>query len=229
MVEFRGVSKAYARVAGGRVHALADASFRIGQGELAILCGPMGAGKSTLLRLISGEERPSQGTVLVDGTDLGTLGRRGLARLRRRLAVIPQEPRLVAERTAFGNVAFVLQALGLPRAEARARALAALRQVGLAAKGNALPAELAWSERQRLSIARALAVAPRLLLADEPFAVVDDAVTGEMVELFRAMNKEGTTVVLATRVARLARDLRARAFMLDGGRVRVDEPPHADA
>ncbi len=229
MVEFRGVSKAYARAAGGRVHALAGASFRIGQGELAVVCGPIGAGKSTLLRLVSGEERPSQGTVLVDGTDVGTLGRRGLARLRRSLAVIPQEPRLVADQTAFGNVAFVLQALGLSRAEARARALTALRQVGLAAKGNALPVELALSERQRLSIARALAVAPRLLLADEPFAVVGDAATGELIELFRAMNKEGTTVVLATRAARLAGDLRARAVMLDGGRVRVDEAPLADA
>jgi len=220
MVEFRGVSKTYARAAGGRVHALSDATFSIGPGELSILSGPAGAGKSTVLRLAAGEERPTAGTVLVEGQDLGRLRRRELGRLRRGLGVIPQEPRLLADRTVFGNVAVVLRALGFPAREVRTRALGVLREVGLGARPNALPGELARGERQRLAIARALATHPRLVLADEPFAALDAAEADELLAVLRAALGRGATVLLATRVASFPDAAgRAPVIRLDGGRV----------
>lgn len=220
MVELRGVSKVYTRAAGGRVEALVDASVQIGPGEVAVVSGPSGSGKSTLIRLLYGEERPSQGTVLVAGASVGTLGRGHLARLRRRLGVIPQDRRLLADRTVFGNVTFVLRALGIPRRQVRPRALEALREVGLAAKPTALPAELAQGERQRLLLARALAMAPSLLLADEPTDMLDDVAAGEVLALLRAVHARGTTVVVASHVPGLATQLGGHSLILEGGRLR---------
>src|SRR5512132_2749827 len=109
MVEFRGVSKVYMRRAGGAVvHALADATFEVGAGEIVVLSGPTGSGKSTVLRLATGQERPSEGRVLVDGAHVGALGRRALAGLRRGLGILPAESLLLPDRTVFGNVALVL-------------------------------------------------------------------------------------------------------------------------
>src|SRR5262245_39281955 len=119
MLELRAVSKVYGRAAGGRVEALVDLSFEAKPAELAVLVGPVGAGKSTLLRLITGEERPTRGAVLVDGTEVGALGGRGLARIRRDIGVVAQEGHLLSDRTALGNLTFVLRALGTGRAEAR--------------------------------------------------------------------------------------------------------------
>lgn len=229
MVEFRGVSKVYARAVGGRVHALAEATFRVSPGELVILSGPSGAGKSTVLRLAAGEESPTAGTVLVDDQDLGALSRRGLARLRRSLGVILQEPRLVADRTVFGNVALVLRALGLPGSEVRTRALGALRDVGLGTKPNALPAELAAGERQRLALARALAPGPRLVLADEPFAGLDAADAGEWLALLRAVQAQGGTVLVATRATGPPGGAGARVIRLQGGHPWPDGGPSASA
>jgi ABC-type ATPase involved in cell division len=219
MVELRHVTKVYTRAAGGRVAALAEASFRIARGELVVVVGPAGSGKSTLLRLVSGEERPSRGTVLVEDEDGGALGRRGLARVRRRLGVVPQDLRLVGDRTALGNVTVVLQGLGTARGEARGRALRALRAVGLGERPNVLPAELAGGEQRRLAIARALATGPRVLLADEPFGPGEAGVGADLLDLVRAVNAQGTTVLVATRTSDLAGALGARALVLDRGRL----------
>ena len=195
MLEFRGVSKVYGRAAGGRVEALVDLSFEVKPTELAILVGPVGAGKSTLLRLVTGEERPTRGSVLVDGVDVGTLGARGLARLRRTLATLPQDGPLLPDRTALGNVTFVLRALGVGRGEARERALAALIEVGLGPARNALPHELAVGERRRVLLARALATQPQLLLAEEPTAMLDADAARIVVTLLRSLGGRGTSQV----------------------------------
>jgi cell division transport system ATP-binding protein len=221
MVEFRAVSKLYARRAGGPVvPALSDATFRVEPGELVVLAGPSGAGKSTVLRLASGLERPSAGRLVVDGEDLDTLGRRGLLRLRRRLGIVPQEPGLLDERTAFGNLTLVLRALGASRGEARRRSLRALREVGLAARANAFPGELTASERCRLALARALAGGPRLLLVDEPTTGLDHAAVREVLEVLRAAHARGTTVLVAAGAPGLAGELGARALFLAEGRLR---------
>ena len=225
MLELRGVSKVYGRAAGGRVEALADLSFEVKPTELAALVGPVGAGKSTLLRLITGEERPTRGAVLVDGTEVGALGARGLARLRRGLGVLAQEGRLLPDRTALGNLTFVLRALGAGRTEARERALAALIEVGLGAVRNALPHELATGERRRVLLARALATRPRLFLADEPTAMLDPTASATVVTLLRSLSLRGTTCVVATQATELARALEGRVLRLDAGRLRPGGDP----
>ena len=222
MVEFRGVTKLYPRAGGQRLEALVDLSFEIAPGELTVVAGPSGAGKSTLVRLAMGEERPSRGAVLVAGENLAGLGRHGLARVRRRLGVVSQEGRLLPDRTVFGNVAFVLRALGMRRREARARALAQHREAGLAGRLNALPRELAHAERQRLLLARALASVPSLLLADEPTAMLDGPTTDEILSLLRAAQARGMTVFVATHAPEVAARLGGRKLRLDAGRLRED-------
>jgi cell division transport system ATP-binding protein len=225
MLELRGVSKVYGRAAGGRVEALVDLSFEVKPTELAVLVGPVGAGKSTLLRLITGEERPTRGAVLVDGTEVGALGARGLARLRRDLGVLAQEGRLLADRTALGNLTFVLRALGTGRSEARERALAALVEVGLGPARNALPDELAVGERRRVLLARALATRPRLLLADEPTAMLDPGAAAAVVTVLRNLALRGITCLVATHAPELARTLDGRILRLAGGRLRPEGDP----
>jgi cell division transport system ATP-binding protein len=225
MLELRGVSKVYGRAAGGRVEALVDLSFEVKPAELAVLVGPVGAGKSTLLRLITGEERPTRGAVLVDGTEVGALGARGLARLRRDLGVLAQEGRLLADRTALGNLTFVLRALGIRRSEARERALAALVEVGLGPARNALPDELAVGERRRVLLARALATRPRLLLADEPTAMLDPGAAATVVTVLRNLALRGITCLVATHAPELARALDGRILRLAGGRLRPEGDP----
>jgi ABC-type ATPase involved in cell division len=225
MLELRGVSKVYGRAAGGRVEALIDLSFEVKPTELAVLVGPGGSGKSTLLRLVAGEERPTRGSVLVDGVEVGTLGKRGLARLRRSLGILFQDAPLLPDRTALGNVTFVLRALGMGRGEARERALAALVDVGLGPARNALPDELAAGERRRVLLARALAPRPRLLLADEPTAVLDATDAAIVVRLLRSLAERGTTCLVATQDVEIARALDGRVLPLAAGRLRPEARP----
>jgi ABC-type ATPase involved in cell division len=225
MLELRGVSKVYGRAAGGRVEALADLSFEVKPPELAVLVGPGGAGKSTLLRLITGEERPTRGSVLVDGTEVATLGARGLARLRRGLGVLDQDGHLLPDRTALGNLTFVLRALGARGAEARERALAALIEVGLGPARNALPHELAAGERRRVLLARALVTRPRLVLADEPTALLDAPAAATVVTLLRSLAGRGITCLVATQAPDLAHALEGRRLPLAGGRLRPEGDP----
>jgi len=220
MVDFQGVSRLYAHRAGGPVvRALRDVSFQVTPGELVLVTGPSGAGKSTVLRLICGEERPSQGRLVVDGEDVGALGRRGLARLRRRLGVVPADGRLLGDRTILGNIALVLRALGAGRRDARTRALESLEEAGLASRVKAFPRELTAGERQRLLIARALAGDPCLLLADEPTAALDGVAARAVVDLLRGARDGGTTVVVASQVSALATELGARTLVLEEGRL----------
>lgn len=225
MLEFRGVSKVYGRAGGRRVEALVDLSFEIKLAELAAVVGPGGAGKSTLLRLVTGEERPTRGAVLVAGVEVGTLGRGGLARLRRGLGIAPQGGRLLPDRTALGNLTFVLGALGVGGVEARERALAMLAEAGLGAARNAWPHELAEGECRRLLLVRALVTRPRLLLADEPTAMLDATQAGTMVALLRAAHGRGTTCLVATQAPDVARALEGRILQLAGGRLRHEGDP----
>jgi cell division transport system ATP-binding protein len=225
MVEFRGVSKVYGRTPGRRVEALVDLAFEVKPAELAVVLGPSGAGKSSLLRLITGEERPTRGAVLVDGVEIGALGRGGLARLRRDLGIVPQREDLLPDRTALGNLTFVLGALGTRAAEARERAIAGLAEAGLGGVRNARPHELTEGERRRLQLARALVTAPRLLVADEPAALVEGTQAATTVALLRAAQARGITCVVATHAPTLARALEGRILHLAAGRLRPEGDP----
>jgi ABC-type ATPase involved in cell division len=225
MLEFRGVSKIYGRAGGRRVEALADLAFEVKPAELAVVLGPSGAGKSTLLRLVTGEERPTRGSVLLDGVEIGALGGRGLARLRRSLGIASQPGPLLPDRTALGNLTFVLGALGARQAEARERAVAALSEAGLGAARNAWPHELTAGERRRLLLARALVTEPRLLVADEPTAMLDGPQTVAVVMLLRAAHARGITCLVATHAPEVARALDGRILHLAAGRQRPEGGP----
>lgn len=219
MVEFSHVSKVYARAGGGTVSALADVTFTVGKGEMVCLVGPSGAGKTTALRFVYGEEVPTDGEVVVAGEDLSQLGSGALRHLRRRIGIVFQDGRLLADRTVAGNVAFVLRVLGTPRSEVRERVSEALQSVGLQRRPNARPVELSAEGRQRVAIARALVADPLLLVADEPTGPLDERAAGEILELLKGVQARGTTVLLATHQRAVAERLRCRILHLENGRV----------
>ena len=206
-----------------RVPALTDISFSIARGEFAVLSGASGAGKTTLLRLLYRDEVPSEGEIEVAGFDVPSLRRSEIPRLRRAVGIVFQDAKLLAGRTVFENVAFVLRVLGTPRREITTRAFGSLKAVGLSARAQAYPHQLSQGEAQRASLARALAKSPGLLLADEPTGNLDEDMAAEILDLLRDIWTRGTTVLLATHQARVAAQLKRRTLVLQGGRLVKDE------
>lgn len=215
MVELDGVEKTYDR-GGGRVTVLAGVTARVAAGELVVLEGPPGAGKSTLLRLLWGAERPTAGSVRVLGTEVSTLGRRALARLRRRLGVVPEVPPLIPDRSILDNVAVVLRGRGLARGAARLDALEALRTVGLGDRAGDGPGGLGPGERWRLGLARVLAIRPPLLLVDG--APLAESGTW-LAAILRVEHTRGATVLLATREPAGAALPGSTGWRLEAGRL----------
>jgi cell division transport system ATP-binding protein len=212
LISFAAVAKRYP----GGQEALKGVSFTLEQGEFAFLAGHTGAGKSTLLRLIAAIERPSAGTVLVNGQNVGALKRAALPYLRRNLGLVFQDQKLLYDRSVFDNVMLPLAFGELAGREAARRARAALEKVGLLAREKANPVQLSGGEQQRLAIARAVVNRPLMLIADEPTANLDAESAAAILEIFAAFNQVGVTVLVAThdealigrfakRVLRLAR------------------------
>jgi cell division transport system ATP-binding protein len=206
-----------------RVPALSDVSFAIDKGEFAVLSGSSGAGKTTLLRLLYRAEVPSEGEIEVAGIDVTSLRHREIPRLRRAIGVVFQDAKLLAGRTVFENVAFVLRVLGTPRAEVTPRAFASLKAVGLSARAQAYPHQLSQGEAQRAALARALVKSPALLLADEPTGNLDDDMAAEILDLLKDIWMRGTTVLFATHQSRVAAQLKRRTLTLQHGRLVKDE------
>jgi cell division transport system ATP-binding protein len=206
-----------------RVPALSDVSFHVEKGEFVLLNGASGAGKTTLLRLLYRDELASEGEIEVAGFDVATLRRREIPRLRRSIGVVFQDAKLLAGRTVFENVAFVLRVLGTPRREITPRAFAGLKAVGLSARAQAYPHQLSQGEAQRASLARALVKSPALLLADEPTGNLDDDMAAEILDLVKDIWTRGTTVLLATHQARVTTRLKRRTLRLEGGQLVKDE------
>ncbi|HUR94344.1 MAG TPA: ABC transporter ATP-binding protein [Gemmatimonadales bacterium] len=199
------------------VHALRGVSLRIEAGEYAAIVGPSGSGKSTLLQLLGGIDTPSAGDVEILGTRLRTLSDRELTHLRlTRLGFIFQRFHLLPVLTARENVELPMAEARVPRAERRARARELLEYVGLGGRGDHRATQLSGGEMQRVAIARALANRPALLLADEPTGELDAATGHEILELFRRLNADGTTLVVVTHDDRLAGEARRVIHMLDG-------------
>ncbi|CAN5208584.1 ABC transporter ATP-binding protein [soil metagenome] len=200
-----------------RVEALVDVSFAVAAGELVAVMGPSGSGKSTLLGLAGGLDRPSDGAVLVDGTDLGGQSPATLARLRRRqVGYVFQQLNLIDGLTAVENVALPLELDGGNRHECRRRALAGLEEVEMAELADRFPEELSGGEQQRVAIARAMVGDRILVLADEPTGALD-SMTGESVlRLLRARCHQGVSAVLVTHDARLAAWADRILFLRDG-------------
>jgi cell division transport system ATP-binding protein len=212
------LSKVTKRYPGGH-EALKDASLSIESGEMVFLMGHSGAGKSTLLKLIAAIERPTSGSVVVNGQNIGSLRARAIPYLRRNLGLVFQDHKLLFDRNVSDNVMLPLSILGYDRREALRRVRAALDKVGLLAHEKALPITLSGGEQQRLCIARAIVHRPALLLADEPTGNLDAAYASEIGELFRSFNEVGATVLIATHDIQLAERLAPRLITIASGRV----------
>ncbi len=199
--------------------ALAALSFHVAEGEMVLLTGPSGAGKTTLLRLLYGAERPEQGQIIVNGRNIARLQRRHLPALRRTLGLVFQDFKLLPERSVFDNVALALHAVGASPQDIRQRVTRLLYYTGLSNKHHTVARQLSGGEQQRVAIARALINAPRLVLADEPTGNLDAEMTRDIMQLFRRIHRQGTTVMIATHDQTLARHADHRVLTLRAGRL----------
>jgi cell division transport system ATP-binding protein len=199
--------------------ALAALSLHVDQGEMVFLTGPSGAGKTTLLRLLYGAERPERGQIIVNGRNIARLQRRHLPDLRRSLGLVFQDFKLLPDRTAFDNIAFVLRAVGAPSREIRQRVTRLLYHVGLSHQRDVPARQLSGGEQQRVAIARALVNTPQLVLADEPTGNLDPEMTREIMRLFVQMHQHGTTVLIATHDQTLLSHTDYRVLTLRSGRL----------
>lgn len=215
MISFSGVSKRYP----GGYEGLSGVSFTLEAGEFAFVAGRSGAGKSTLLKLIPAIERPTAGTVLVNGQNVGALTRAALPYLRRNLGLVFQDQKLLYDRSVFDNVALPLAFSDHSPKEAARRARAALDKVGLLARERAFPVQLSGGEQQRLAIARAVVNRPATLVADEPTANLDAESARAILEIFFAFNQVGVTVLIATHDEALIGGYARRVLHLAGGRL----------
>jgi cell division transport system ATP-binding protein len=194
-------------------------SFAIDAGEFACVTGHSGAGKTTALKLVPVIERPTSGSVVVNGQNVGALRPKALPFLRRNLGLVFQDQKLLHDRTVFDNVMLPLVVCGNTTGEAARRARAALDKVGLAGREKTAPIALSGGEQQRLCIARAVANRPSILLADEPTSNLDPDAAVEVMAIFKAFHQVGVTVVVATHDATLVERFATRVIHLNRGRV----------
>ena len=215
MIEASNLTKRYP----GGLEAVKDASFRIDAGLLVLFTGHSGAGKTTLVKLISTIEKPTSGSLVVNGQNLTALRRSALPHVRRHFGLVFQDQKLLFDRSALHNVLLPLQIAGLPHREAVRRAQAALDKVGLLAREKANPIALSGGEQQRLAIARAVVNRPTVLIADEPTGNLDAESATEILDLFADFHRVGVTVVVATHDQTWIERYHPNVLRLDHGRV----------
>ena len=220
LIAAHNVTKEY-RMRAETVYALREVSVNIERGEFAAILGTSGSGKSTLLNLFGGLDRPTTGEIMFDGKSLAPFSSREMSRYRlRRVGMIFQSFNLIPTMTAQQNVALALAFAGLNRNERRARAQTLLDRVGLAARAEHRPAELSGGEQQRVSIARALANEPEVLLADEPTGNLDSSRSAEVIGLLDEMRqRDGKTIILVTHDQELASQYATHIVRLKDGKV----------
>lgn len=214
MIRFDHVWKRYPN---GR-EAVCDLSLSIGRGEMAFLTGHSGAGKSTLLKLIALIERPTRGTLVVNGQNTTTVKRSNIPAFRRQIGVVFQDHKLLMDRPVYDNVGLPLVIAGVSEKEIQKRVRAALDQVGLLGRERTRPIELSTGEQQRVGIARAIIAKPALLIADEPTGNLDPDLAIEVMNIFKRFNDVGVTVLIATHDVHLIDRYAVRRVILSQGR-----------
>lgn len=219
MIKFDKVTKKFTN----STVALREISFEVKKGDFLSVVGPSGSGKTTILRLLRRETLPSKGKIFFKDWDLTKLSEANVIDLRRKVAVIFQDYKLLEERTVFENVAIALEVMSVKAQEIERKVEGALREVELWEKRNFFPAQLSGGEIQRTAVARAIVSSPEVILADEPTADLDPATTWEIIGLFDKINKaDKTTIILATHDFDIVDTLKRRVITLDKGQLVSD-------
>ena len=219
MIKFQKVTKIYPP----NTIALKDVSFEVKKNEFVAIVGRSGAGKTTLLKLLLGEERPTRGKVFFDGEEVSSLNSSELPYIRRRIGAVFQDYKLLASKTTYENVAYVLEVMGVPESQIARDVPQVLEIVGLSHRASNFPAELSGGEKQRVAIARALIHRPDVILADEPTGNLDPYNTSEIINLLLKIHQLGTTIILATHDKEIINSLNKRVITLENGRIVKDE------
>ena len=218
MIYLSNVSKTYPN----GTKALKNISLEIPNGEFVFIVGPSGAGKSTLLKLLIREETADQGKIHVNGRNLMTISKRNIPYLRRTMGIVFQDFRLINKMTVFDNVAFAMRVIGASETAIQKRVPAVLKMVGLENAVKRYPTELSGGEQQRVSLARALINAPKLLIADEPTGNIDPERSFEIMKMLSAINKKGTTVLIVTHEHELVKAFGGRILKIADGAITSD-------
>ena len=218
MIQFTDVTKSYTE---GNT-ALGGVSLQIEDGEFVFLVGPSGSGKSTIMKVITGELKPTSGSVHVNGYSLERIRKRDIPYMRRTLGVVFQDFRLINKMTVYDNVAYAMRVIGAREAEIKERVPYVLDLVGLTGKERRHPNEMSGGEQQRLAIARALVNNPSTIIADEPTGNLDPARSFELMSLLEEINKLGTTVLVVTHEQELVKHFDKRVIAIDEGMVISD-------
>lgn len=215
MIQVENLCKRF-NTKGGTVEAAKNISFSIEKGEIFGIIGLSGAGKSTLVRCLNLLERPTSGTVRVNGKNLTELSEKELRKERQKVGMIFQHFNLLMQRTALDNVCFPMEIAGIKKAEARKKALEYLKIVGLEEKALSYPSQLSGGQKQRVAIARAMVNNPKILLADEPTGALDQKSGKQIMELFQSLNDEGVTIVMITHDINIAKQAKRILHIVDG-------------
>ena len=215
MIDFKNVTKVYEP----KITALKNVNVHIDKGEFVFVLGHSGAGKSTFLKLMLREEKATKGEVIVNGYNLSKIKEKDIPYMRRTLGVVFQDFRLIPNLTAYENIAFAMRVTNIDEKEIKKRVPYILSLVGLEKKGDKLPSQLSGGEQQRVALARALVHNPDLVIADEPTGNIDPALSIEIMELLKAINSIGTTVVVVTHEHELAHRYAKRIIEIRSGRI----------
>ena len=213
------VSKVYP---GGSV-ALQKVNIHIEPGEFVFVVGPSGAGKSTFIKMLFREVLPTTGSIFVNGVDILSLTPKEIPYMRRQLGIIFQDYRLLPDRTVYENVAFAMEVIETPRRKIKRKVLNVLDLVGLRHRCNAYPNELSGGEQQRIAIARAIVNDPVFVIADEPTGNLDPETSWDIMEIFKEINAEGTTIVMATHDKEIVDAMGKRVIAIEDGKIVRDE------
>lgn len=218
MIEFRNVSKVY----NNGTEALHNINLKVEKGEFVFIVGSSGAGKSTFLKLITCEERPNEGQVLIDGQDISHIRKGKIPYVRRKMGLVFQDFRLIDHMTVYDNVAFAMRVVGASPKTIKKRVPYILGLVGLQHKAKHYPTEMSGGERQRVGLARALVNNPSMIIADEPTGNIDPALSYEIVDLLSAINERGTTVLMVTHEHSLVKHFHKRIIQIHSGEIVAD-------
>jgi len=202
--------------------AIYDMDLNIAKGDFVFIIGSTGCGKSTLIKMLYREEKPTSGKIFVGGLDVAKIKNRKVFKLRRKIGVVFQDYHLLPNSTAYENVAFALEVLGLPKDEIHSKVMKVLDLVGLKSKAKQYPKHLSGGEQQRVAIARAIVNGPKILICDEPTGNLDPKTSLEIMEVLEAINELGTTIIMVTHDISIVNKLKKRTVILDSGRIVKD-------